>query len=401
MPENDLLQRISKRADEIKQEVIVLRRDFHAHPEVGMEEERTAAIVADYLEELGLEVRTQVGGTGVVGLLRGGAAAERSPTVALRADMDALSVEDKKDVEYASQVEGVAHACGHDAHTANLMGVAKILSELQDDLEGNVKFLFQPAEEGPGGAEPMLADGALENPTVDAVFGLHVAYNLPTGVIGLHSEYGNAASDGLGIKIIGSGGHGAAPHDTVDSIAVAGQVITSLQNIVSRQINPLDSAVISIGIVEGGYRANIIAPEVEMKGTVRTLKEETRQKMPERIERIVSNVCAAFGADYEIDYRFGYPAIWNDADAVEMVRLSAEEVVGEENVRDVEPTMGGEDFAYFAREAPGAFFRLGTGNPEKGTDYPGHHPMFDIDEDALPVGLKVMANLAHRYLQKA
>ncbi len=391
---------LARRAEEVLPEVIGLRRQFHMNPELGMEEVETAAAVAEYLRSLDLKVVEGVGGTGVVGLLRG---AKGGPTVALRADMDALPMDEDTDAEYASQVSGKMHSCGHDAHTACLLGTAKVLATLTDggeNLAGNIKFLFQPAEEGPGGAEPMLADGAFENPAVDAVFGLHVDVNHDVGTVGVRYGVITAAADEVKIEVIGKGGHGAHPDKSVDSVVVASHVVTALQTIVSREISPTESAVITIGKIEGGYRHNIIAPKVQMDATVRSLSQEVRDVLPGRIEGIIDGVTKAMRAEYTIEYDFGYPPLENDPAMVDVVAQTAAAILGDDKVMTIdEPSMGAEDFAYFAQTAPGCFFRLGVKNEEKGLGiHPNHNPKFDLDEDSLAVGMKVMAGSALNYL---
>ncbi len=394
------LSRICGRAEELMGEIRDLRRDLHRNPELGMEETRTASIVAEYLRRLDIEVSEGVGGTGVVGLLRGGT---DGPTVALRADMDALPMDEDTGVDYASSVPGKMHSCGHDAHTAILLGTARMLSELTDagsNLKGNVKFLFQPAEEGPGGAQPMLDDGAFDAPAVDAVFGLHVDVNLPTGTVGSRRGVMTAAADEARIEIVGKGGHGAHPHTAVDSVVVASYVVTALQTLVSREVSPADSAVFSVGRIAGGYRNNIIAPKVNMEATVRTLSREVRDVLPGRIEGIVRGVCEAMRADYGLEYDYGYPPLENSDEMVDLFFRSAGALLGSGSVVEIDdPSMGAEDFAYFAEAAPACFYRLGVRNEEKGLGvYPNHNPRFDIDEDALVVGAKTMTVLALSYL---
>ncbi len=406
MPEGSSLHerfqpgQINAASREVLPEVIKLRRRFHRRPELGMQEHETSAAVTAYLRELGLKVTEGVANTGVVALLEGRA---DGGTVALRADMDALPIQEENDVPYASEIPGKMHACGHDAHTAGLLGVAKMLTMLTDcgeTLDGSVKFLFQPAEEGPGGAEPMIKQGALQQPSVDAVFGLHVNTSLPSGQIAVKKGVVSASSDTARICIKGKGGHGAHPEKAVDSVAVAAQVVTALQSIVSREISPTDSAVITVGKIAGGFRANVIAPEVEMDATVRSLSQETRKELPKRIERVVSGVTQAMGADYDMDYDFGYPPLRNDDRMASLILDVGEQILGEENVVVLsQPSMGAEDFSYFASEVPGCFFRLGVRSEEKGIGlHPGHHPEFDLDEEALGSGMSVMAAAALMFL---
>jgi len=380
-------------------EIVRLRRTLHMHPELGMEERETQKLVLKTLRELGLEAHP-VAGTGVLGVLTGTGYTAENPgrVIACRADMDALPIQEANEHEYRSRVAGKMHACGHDAHTAMLLGTARLLAARRDRLPGTVKFFFQPAEEGPGGALPMIEAGVMENPRVDVVIGAHVLPSLPTGTIGVGEGHVSAASDTAYIKIIGVGGHGAHPHLSVDAIAVAAQVITALQTIASREINPLDPVVITVGTIHGGYRANVIAPEVEMTATIRSMNQKTREELPQRIERIIAGVTEAMQARYEFRYEFGYGSVYNDPRMARLVRAAAADIVGEDQVVTVTPTMGAEDFSYFAQQAPGTFFRVGVRNEDKGIVYPGHHPRFDVDEDALPIGTAVMAYTAWRYL---
>ncbi|MGB9813358.1 MAG: M20 metallopeptidase family protein [Thermovenabulum sp.] len=380
----DLKERIQKIFPKVRE----LRRDFHAHPELGFEEVRTSEIIAMTLEGLGLEVKTKIAKTGVVGLLDTG---KPGPTVALRADMDALPVKDAKKVPYASTVDGVCHACGHDGHTAMLLGTAMILSAMKNDFTGKVKFIFQPCEEQlPGGAKPMVEAGVLENPKVDNIFGIHLWTNYSIGKVGLKAGPLMAAADSFVIEIIGKGGHGSAPHQTVDAVVVASQVISAFQTIVSRSVNPLEPAVVSVGTLQAGYGFNIIADTAKITGTVRTFSEETRALIQKRMEEILKGITQAYNADYRFDYIKGYPAVINNEKVTEYVRQIAAEVVGEENVLNAEPVMGGEDFAYYLQQVPGTFVFLGAKNEEKGIAFPHHHPEFDFDEDAMAIGIELM-----------
>ncbi|WP_309122013.1 M20 family metallopeptidase [Paenibacillus sp.] len=374
--------------------MIAWRRDFHRNPELGYEERRTSGIVADHLRSLGLEVRTGVGKTGVVGLLRG---AEPGPTFLLRADMDALPIPDAKSAPYRSTVEGKAHLCGHDAHTAMLMGAAKLLAE-RGLRRGSVKFMFQPAEEAGAGAKAMIEDGVLNDPSVDAAAALHVSPYHPLGKTAASIGPAWAATNGLRIKIVGRGGHAASPHHTIDSIPIAAQVVTALQQIASRQVDPLDSVVVTIGQINGGYAMNAIAPEVELLGTVRTLNPKLREQMRGKIESIVKGVTEAFGARYELELRDGYPVVANDEAMYERFARTSDEVMGAGNREKIPPTMGGEDFAFVAGRVPAVMFRLGTRSGDD-TAYPLHHPSFDLDESAMPFGAAMLASLAIDYLE--
>lgn len=372
--------------DAIAPEIVSNRRDFHMHPELGFEEVRTSRRLVELLKGYGLEVETMVG-TGVVAYLRG---AKPGKTLLVRADIDALPIQELASHAYRSHHDGKMHACGHDAHMAILLAVAKILAGRQDELAGTVKLVFQPAEEGPGGALPMIEAGVLESPRVEAAIGFHVWNNLPVGQLGVRSGPIMANTDQFDLVIEGKGGHGAMPHLSVDAIAVAGQVISALQTIVSRNVSPLDSAVVTLGTIRGGDRHNIIAQTVELSGTVRSFSKTVGEALPRRIEDVVSGITRAMGATYRLDYHRTYPATVNDPGMTEVVRQAAVKVVGADNVVECEPSMGGEDMAYFLREVPGCYFFIGTSNPETGLDNPHHHPSFDMDERGLPIGAKVV-----------
>jgi len=389
------MHRMLDAAKKLHGPMVEWRRDFHRYPELGYEEHRTSARVAEHLRGLGLEVRTGVGRTGVVGLLRG----ERDgPTLLLRADMDALPIpEADKGIDYMSKAEGKAHLCGHDAHTSMLMGAAQVLRE-RGLRRGNVKFMFQPAEEGLAGARAMIEDGVLDNPRVDAACALHVSPAHPTGRIAIVRGAGWAAVDRLSIRIIGQGGHAAAPHLAVDAIPVAAQVVTALQQIVSRQTDPLDAAVVTIGKISGGHAFNAIAPDVWMEGTVRTLDPGTQKRVRAGIEAIVKGVTASLGATFEFEYREEYPVLVNHDGMNELVKRVCDETLGTGHWEYGRTTMGGEDFAFVARRVPSVMFRLGTCDGEK-TAYPLHHPMFNLDEDALPIGAAMLASMAVHYLE--
>ncbi|WJH29680.1 M20 family metallopeptidase [Paenibacillus sp. CC-CFT742] len=373
------------------------RRDFHRHPEIGYEEIRTSGIVAEHLESLGLEVTRHVGRTGVVGLLRG---ETDGPTIALRADMDALPIQDQKSAEYRSQVEGKAHLCGHDAHTTILMGAAELLTGLGRPKSGNIKFVFQPAEEGLAGARAMIQDGVLENPKVDAIAGLHVTPGQDIGTVGVSKGVAFASADRLVIRVFGKGGHAARPHEGIDAIAVSAQVITALQNIASRLVDPLEPVVVTIGKITGGYMGTAIAPEVEMIGTVRTLSPTLRERMPAWIEQVVSGVCASFGAGHEVVYGDGYPVVVNDHAMVDLLTETVDGLDWAKGWSSIPPSTGGEDFAFYCEQIPGVFFRLGSGNEDERTRYPLHHPMFDLDETAMPYGVGMLSSIALEFLAR-
>ena len=382
-----------KRADEIKKELVSWRRDFHAHPELGFQETRTAARVAEVMESLGYRVRTGVGRTGVVADLGQG-----SPMVAIRADMDALPIQEENEVPYASQVAGVMHACGHDAHTAIGLGVATLLA--QESFPGTVRFLFQPAEEvedeeGVSGAPRMIDDRAMEG--VDAVLALHVDSSIPVGDIEVEAGPSAAGVDTLYAAILGQGGHGSTPHKVVDPIYIAGHVILALHGIVSRRLPPYAPAVISIGSIHGGQASNVIPERVEMTATIRYQELAVQEQLHTEIERAL-NVARAMGGDYESKMVIGYPPMNNDASAVELLKGVAADLLGDEHIRSPEPEMGSEDFGFFSALAPGAMFMLGGRIEEDERRH--HHPRFDIDERCLPIGVAILAQAALRFLRR-
>src|SRR5665647_1707190 len=379
---NELFQRAKAMEDKF----IGFRHQFHRHPEPGWEEFETSATVMHYLDELGIPY-TRIGTTAVVGLIEGGLPGEKC--IGIRADMDCLPITEKTGVEYVSQIPGRMHACGHDGHTAILMGVATLLSEIKDQIPGKVKLFFQPAEEGPGGGKIMIEAGCMENPKVDAVIALHVAtQDLPTGKVAMMPGPSSGGTQGLTIVIKGRGGHGAHPHKSVDAIVAAAQMITALQSIASREVDPLDSIVITIGTIQGGYRGNVIADRVEMTGTIRTLRPNVRNAVPGQIERIVAGVCAAYRCTYEIDIPEGIPSVINDPAMVSIAQEACISVLGKDKVIiKKRPSMGGEDFCYFAQAAPGMMISLGAENAKKDCNFPGHHPNFNIDEDCIALSL--------------
>ena len=388
----DLLARMKALAHAQHAELVNIRRHLHENPELGFEEVATAQYIADYLAGLGLEVTSQVAKTGVVALLRG---ARPGKTVAIRADMDALPIQELNEVPYKSKHPGKMHACGHDAHVAAAIGAARILWELRDQINGNVKFIFQPAEEAPGGAEPMIAAGVLENPAVDAIIGGHVWGSLESGIIEVMSGPTMASSDIIRLKIIGKGGHAAQPHTTIDPIVIASEIVGALQKLVSRQTDPFESVVISICSFHAGDVFNVIPHSAYMEGAVRTLNNELRQELPQKIEKIIRGITEPYGATYELDYYLGYPVTVNDPGVTETVRRAAISVLGGDKVRvAARASMGGEDYAYFLNKVPGTYIRIGTRNPEKGICQEMHHPRFDIDEAVLELTPVVYAQAA-------
>lgn len=402
------------------EQLIQDRRDFHRHPELAYNEQLTARAVAGRLTEYGYEVRSGVGQTGVVGLLDGAKQASRAGstpeagaakatpepnqqparTLLYRADMDALPVQEENDVDYRSQNDGVMHACGHDAHVAVALAVAKQVASARDKIGGHLKFAFQPAEEGGNGAVAMIKEGVLEDPQVTAAIGLHVWNNFPIGTVGIYAGPMMAAVDEFDLCIQGRGGHGAMPQQTVDAILTAAQVVTALQTIVSRNISPLDSAVVTVGKFFAGTAFNIIADTATLRGTVRTFSKETHALIPQMFERVVRGVCEAMGATYKLDYIRQTTPLVNSKEMCDLVADCAVEVVGRENcIRDeTVRTMGGEDMCYFLERVPGCYFFLGTRNEARGLVHPHHSPRFDIDESALAIGVEIMTRVVCRYL---
>jgi amidohydrolase len=374
----------------LRDDLVAWRRDFHRHPEVAGEEHRTQATVRRLLEEMGLPVAA-CAGTGLRVVVEG---RPGGGCVALRADMDALPITEEGDRDYVSQNPGAAHSCGHDGHMAIVLGVAKALAARRDRFPGRVVLLFQPSEEKfPGGANPMIQEGALEG--VDAVFGLHLWQGLPTGTVGLVGGPMMAQPDVFEIVITGRGGHGSMPHQTVDPILAAAHVVTAVQSIVSRNQDPLHPLVVSFGSIHGGTVDNVIPGEVVLTGTVRTFDDAVQAMAERRLMEIVLQVSAALGAAAEVKYRRGYPPLVNDPAMADFVREVAERALGAGAIRPVEPVMGGEDFAYFLREVPGAFLFFGIGDR---TLHPHHHPGFDLDEEALVPATHLMASLALEFL---
>ena len=378
------------KARELSSQIVTWRRDFHMHPELGFQEIRTADKVANYLEEWGYQVRTGVGKTGVVGDIGSG-----KPMVAIRADMDALPIQEVNDVPYKSQNDGVMHACGHDAHTAIALGTAKLLS--QEDFSGTIRFLFQPAEEtedeeGLSGAPRMIEEGALEG--VDYALALHVAANVKTGEIEL-DEYAAAGVDTFYAKIIGQGGHGSTPHKVVDPIFISGHVILAIHNIVSRRLRPFDPAVISIGTINGGTVDNVIPSEVNLSGTIRFLNPDTQKLIHSEIKRAME-IAKTMGGDYELRITEGFPPMNNHPKMIEQIRNVIGETIGLDKLVEPEPEMGAEDFGFFIQDIPGAMFFLGC--EIEGDTRRHHDARFDINEDCLPLGAGIMASAVLRLL---
>jgi len=372
--------------DQLIPDLVAWRRDFHRHPELAFEERRTSGVIRAFLEWLGLDVQA-CGGTGLRAVMTGG---RPGRTVALRADMDALPVTEENAVEYRSQAPGTMHACGHDGHMAILMGAARVLAARRESLPGRVVFLFQPSEENPpGGARAMIAEGALEG--VDAVFGLHLWQPLPTGVVGLRAGAMMAQADTVRVAIAGKGGHASQPHLAVDPIVVAAHLVLAAQSIASRFVDPLQPVVVSFTTIHGGRIHNIIPDAVELTGTVRTLDPAVQRAVQDRLREVCEQTCRLFGATAEFEYVEGYAPVVNDADVVERVGGVARAAFGADRVRTIAPVMGGEDFAYYLQRVPGAFVMLGIGD---GHPHPHHNARFDIDERALPIGVRLMVEVA-------
>lgn len=365
-----------------------VRRDLHRHPELGFQEVRTAGVVAETLRDLGLAVTTGVAKTGVVGLLEG---ARPGPTVLMRVDMDALPVQEETGAEYASQVPGVMHACGHDGHVAMGLTVARLLAGRRAALAGRVKFVFQPAEEGLGGAEGMVAEGVLEDPRPDVVLGMHLWNERPLGWFGVTDGPAMAAADRLLITVQGKGGHGAAPHLTIDPVVTAAHIVTALQTVASRNIDPLETAVVSVTRIRAGEAFNVIPPQAELEGTIRTFEPAVRETVLKRVREIAQGVAQAFGAQAGVEVQRLTPPVLNDAGVAEQVRAVARRLFPEAEISATERTMGSEDFAFFMEDIPGCYFFIGSANEAKGLTYGHHHPRFDFDEEALWRGAALMA----------
>ncbi len=408
-----LKRQVDKSAERIESKVIEWRRHFHQFPELSNREFKTAEKIAEHLRNLGLDVKTGVAHTGVVGLLKG---AKPGPVVGLRADIDALPVTERVDVPFASRVRatynghdvGVMHACGHDAHIAILMGVAEILSSMKKDLAGSVKFIFQPAEEGApqgeeGGAELMVKEGVLKNPDIDAIFGLHIWALAEVGTISYRPRSMMAAVDGLRIKVKGKQTHGSTPWTGIDPITVSAQIIIGLQTIISRQTELTEeAAVITIGSIHGGVRSNIIPEEVEMIGTIRTLNTDMQEKIHEKIRLTATKIAESAGAVADVHISNGYPVTYNNPELTEMMLPSLQEAAGSENIKLIKAITGAEDFSFFQQQIPGLYFFLGGLPKGKKVEEaaPHHSPDFYIDESGLKLGLRALSYLALDYMEK-
>lgn len=388
-----MLSQIKEIAQNFAPRLIEIRRHIHSHPELSGEEYQTSAYIAGVLSSCGLRVTESVGKTGVLGELAG--AGNDSRTLAIRTDMDALPIHESANLDFASRNKGIMHACGHDVHSTLGLGTAMVLSRLEDKLPGNVRFLFQPAEEIAQGAKWMVKDGAMEG--VDAIYGVHVFPSIPARRIGIRYGALTSAADELEIIIQGESGHGARPHQAIDAIWIAAQVITTLQQAISRTQNPLHPIVLSIGQIEGGRAHNVIADRVKMIGTVRSLNPESHANLPQWIENIVQGTCQTFGAKCQVDYRRGVPSVHNDETLTKIIEAATREAWGDESVQLLpEPSLGAEDFSVYLDKVPGCMFRLGVGHNGE-TNYPLHHPKFEIDEDAIITGVVTMAYAAYKY----
>jgi amidohydrolase len=388
-----LEQKIKSLAAELKGELIANRRHLHSHPELSFAEYNTADFVASALQSYGLKVQRGVAGTGVVALLEG--QNPQSKVLALRADMDALPILEANDVPYRSQNPGVMHACGHDAHTASLLGTAKILSQCRTDWNGTLKFIFQPGEEKlPGGASLMIGEGVLENPKPKAIVGQHVMPLISVGKVGFRSGMYMASADEIYLKVKGKGGHAAMPEFCIDPVLASAQILVALQAVVSRRLSPKIPAILSFGKLQAQGATNIIPNEVLIEGTFRCMDETWRNKAHEFIKQIAQSTAQAFGAECEVEIKKGYPFLQNEAGLTTRLQELAKQYLGEENVLELDLWMASEDFAFYTQQMPGCFYRLGTANPSKGIVSGVHTPTFDIDEDALEIGSGLMAWLA-------
>ncbi|PSB23779.1 M20 family metallopeptidase [Stenomitos frigidus] len=392
-----MLAQIKALAESLAPRLIKIRRHLHSHPELSGQEHQTAAYVAGVLSSCGLQVKEGVGKVGVVGELAGQGAETR--LLAIRTDMDALPIREHTELAFASRQPGVMHACGHDVHTTVGLGTAMVLAQLGQALPGAVRFLFQPAEEIAQGAVWMVQDGVMD--AVTGILSLHVLPSIPAGVVGIRYGALTAAADDLEITILGESGHGARPHEAIDAIWIASQVITTLQQAISRTQNPLHPVVLTIGQINGGRAPNVIADQVHLLGTVRSLHPETSAALPAWIEQIVAHLCQTYGATYKLNYRRGTPSVQNDLVLTQLLEASAEATLGSQSIQIIhEPSLGAEDFAVYLQHAPGSMFRLGVGFTDR-HNYPLHHPQFEVDETAIVAGVTTLAYAAYQYWQSS
>ena len=389
------MNQVKQIVDEIFGEIVTYRRELHKIPEIGFSEYKTADYICRQLDEMGIPYKRGIAKTGIVGFLKGNPGKK---TLLMRADMDALPVTEENNCEFRSQHEGMMHACGHDAHMAILLGCAKVLSRLKDRLSCNIKFCFQPAEEAIGGALPMIEEGILENPHVDAAVGGHVMNDVPVGKVLVKAGEMMAAPDDFTLVVHGRGGHGAYPHECIDPIAIMTQILQGFNTLSARYTTPLEKHLISVNYFQAGTSYNVIPDDATVMGTVRVYNEDLRRKLPEEMEKIASSIAAAFGATCELEYIFRYPPLINDKDMTDAFRSCAEEILGKENVVEgKDPSMAGEDFAYFAKAVPSVFVNYGTGNEEMGATMPLHNAGFIIDEEGLRTGVLAMSYFALQF----
>ena len=395
----DMTNKIANFVTQITPDIITLRHDLHAQPELGFEEHETAGRILDHLRPLThLDIQTNVAKTGVVATLNAG---KPGPCVALRADMDCLPIQEQSNLPYASKHPGKMHACGHDGHTACLVGAANVLSQIAEDLPGKIKFIFQPAEEGGGGAAVMCDQGVLENPKVDAIFALHGWPDLELGKVGAPKGPAMASADFFSVTIQGVGAHAAYPHRSIDPVLITAHVVLALQTIASRSIDPLEAVVVTVAKINAGTANNIIPTKAQIEGTLRTLDPQVRETALARFKQIVQQTAAAYGATADIRFGIGYPVLVNDRHTAEFVDAVARDILGPQQVIDsVPPCMGGEDFAFYAQRVPAAFWRLGVRQPDAAVQPTLHQPTYDFPDAAIPIGIKMHSEIARRYLQR-
>lgn len=388
--------RINEIVEDIFPELVEIRRKIHQYPEIAYNEKRTSQLIFEYLQKIGIEAEAGIAKTGAKGLIKGN---EKRITVGLRADMDALPVNEQNECDYKSKIPGMMHACGHDVHVTCLLGAAYVLSKLKDRLNGNIRLIFQPAEEGVGGAMQMIKEGILDNPRVAACAALHVSPDLPAGHIGVHYGPAYSSRDSFEIIIKGKGGHGAMPHLSVDPIIVGAQLVIALPVIIRQRINAVKPVIVSICSFQAGNTENVIPDIAVIKGTVRMTDNETKEKMPELMEKIISGITSGSGAAYELIYKEGYPATVNDDNLTDILVASAAKIVGNDNIKTYSNTMMvSEDFSCYAQVVPGTIFQLGCRNEEKKIIYPLHNAKFNVDEECIKTGVAVLAQFACDYL---
>ncbi|MBA63087.1 MAG: peptidase M20 [Planctomycetaceae bacterium] len=390
-------EQIVVRAKEIQPWIVALRRQLHQHPELMYEEFETSKLVQSTLGELGIKYQKDLAITGVLGSIGNG----NGPCIALRADMDALPIHEQTDIDFKSEIDGKMHACGHDCHTAMLLGAARILKENEELIEGTIKLIFQPAEEGGAGGEKMSKEGVLDNPDVQRIYGLHVSADLPTGMLAARAGTLLAAAGSLKIVVQGKGGHAAMPHKSIDPVTTAAKIVVELQTIISRELDPLEPGVISVTMMHGGEAYNVIPPCMELQGTIRSLTLDGLHHLQSRVQAVAEGIARANQCEAEVSFPGNdYPPTLNDQQSWDAGKIAMQEVLGEAKVMEMSPVMGGEDFAYYTQRVPGCFAFLGVGNPDIGATYSVHHPMFKVDEDALPFGSAIHVNCALKTLDE-